>query len=123
MSSEDRISHEAFSGRSKLSGLSRRCIVTLLSDVPICAVTDNLGTGTHLSGFPTHQDLIGFHGIIPKMMNRKRLQHVADTMCQMFCGWRLIESKPNLVNLGSGILEIDAITGQCVFQGKSIGRL
>jgi hypothetical protein len=44
-------------------------------------------------------------------------------MCQMFCGWRLIESKPNLVNLGSGILEIDAITGQCVFQGKSIGRL
>ena len=56
-------------------------------------------------------------------MNRKRLQHVADTMCQMFCGWRLIESKPNLMNLGSGILEIDAISGQCLFQGKSIGQL
>ena len=56
-------------------------------------------------------------------MRRKRLQHAADTMCQMFCGWRLIESKPNLLNLGSGTLEIDAITGQCHFQGKSIGQL
>jgi hypothetical protein len=41
----------------------------------------------------------------------------------MFCGWRLIESKPNLVNLGSGTLEIDAITGQCLFQDKSIDQL
>jgi hypothetical protein len=40
----------------------------------------------------------------------------------MFCGWRLIESKPNLVNLGSGTLEIDAITGQSLFQGKSIDQ-
>jgi hypothetical protein len=56
-------------------------------------------------------------------MHRKRLQHVADTMCQMFCGWRLIESKPNLLKLGSGTLEIDAITGQCVFQGKTTGPL
>ena len=56
-------------------------------------------------------------------MRRKRLQHVADTMCQMFCGWRLIDSKPNLVKLGSGTLEIDAITGQCVFQGRTIAQL
>ena len=56
-------------------------------------------------------------------MQRKRLQHVADTMCQMFCGWRLNESKPNLVNLRSGTLELDAITGRCVFQGKTIGQL
>jgi hypothetical protein len=56
-------------------------------------------------------------------MHRKRLQHVADTMCQMFCGWRLIGSKPNLVDLGSGTLEIDAITGQCFFQGQIIGQL
>jgi len=56
-------------------------------------------------------------------MRRKRLQHAADTMCQMFCGWRLIGSKPSLVNLGSGTLEIDAITGQCLFQGKNIGPL
>jgi hypothetical protein len=27
------------------------------------------------------------------------------------------------VNLGSGTLEIDVITGQCLFQGKSIGQL
>jgi hypothetical protein len=68
-------------------------------------------------------DLAGFCGIIPKTIHVKRLQHVADTMCQMFCGWRLIESKPNLVNLGSGTLEIDAITGQCLFQGKSFEQL
>jgi hypothetical protein len=60
---------------------------------------------------------------MPKTMRRKRLQHVADTMCQMFCGWRLIGSKPNLVNLGSGTLEIDAITGQCSFQGQIIDQL
>ena len=41
----------------------------------------------------------------------------------MFCGWRLIGSKPNLVDLGSGTLEIDAITGQCFFQGQIIDQL
>jgi hypothetical protein len=41
----------------------------------------------------------------------------------MFCGWRLIGSKLNLAKLGSGTLEIDAITGQCLFQGKTIGQL
>jgi hypothetical protein len=41
----------------------------------------------------------------------------------MFCGWRLIQSKPNLLELGSGSLEMDAITGQCVFQGKPTGKL
>jgi len=41
----------------------------------------------------------------------------------MFCGWRLIKSKPSLLTLGSGTLEIDAITGQCVFQGKTISQL
>ena len=56
-------------------------------------------------------------------MRRKRLQHVADTMCQMFCGWRLIGSKPNLVDLGSGTLEIDAITGECLFAGRIIEQL
>ena len=56
-------------------------------------------------------------------MHRKRLQHVADTMCQMLCGWRFNVSKPNLLNLGSGTLEIDAITGHCDFQGKRIGQL
>ena len=44
-------------------------------------------------------------------------------MSQMFCGWRLVGSKPSLLKLGSGTLEIDAITGQCLFQGKTIGQL
>jgi hypothetical protein len=43
-------------------------------------------------------------------------------MCQMFCGWRLVGSKPNLVKLGSGILEIDAISGKCLFQGRTIDQ-
>jgi hypothetical protein len=41
----------------------------------------------------------------------------------MFCGWRLIGSKPNLVKLGSGTLEINAVTGECLYQGKQIGQL
>src|SRR6202045_5267166 len=56
-------------------------------------------------------------------MRGKLLQHAAETMCQLFCGWRLIESKPNLLKLGSGTLEIDAITGQCIYQGKATGQL
>jgi hypothetical protein len=44
-------------------------------------------------------------------------------MCQMFCGWRVIGSKPNLVDLGTGTLEIDAITGKCFFQGRIIDQL
>jgi hypothetical protein len=56
-------------------------------------------------------------------MRTKRLQHAADTMCRMFCGWRLMQSKPNLLKLGSGSLEIDAITGKYVFQGKPTGQL
>src|SRR5271155_4719419 len=56
-------------------------------------------------------------------MRRKRLQHAADTICQMFCGWRLVESKPSLLKLGPGTLEIDAITGQCCFDGKTTGQL
>jgi hypothetical protein len=41
----------------------------------------------------------------------------------MFCGWRLIGSKPNLVDLGSGTLEIDAISGECFFAGRIIEQL
>jgi hypothetical protein len=41
----------------------------------------------------------------------------------MFCGWRLVSSKPSLLALGSGTLEIDAITGQCRFDGKTIDQL
>lgn len=41
----------------------------------------------------------------------------------MFCGWRLITSKPRLVHLGSGTLEVDAISGKCFFQGEYIEQL
>jgi hypothetical protein len=51
-------------------------------------------------------------------MYRKRLQNVADNLCQIFCGWRQMKSKPMLVELGSGILEIDVLTGQCMFEDK-----
>jgi hypothetical protein len=71
----------------------------------------------------SHSEIARFHGIIAKTMRSKRLQYVADAMCQMFCGWRLIGSKPNMVQLGSGTLEIDAITGRCLFQGKTIAQL
>ena len=38
----------------------------------------------------------------------------------MFCGWRLNASKPLLVELGSGTLEIDVLTGQCAFQKATV---
>jgi len=56
-------------------------------------------------------------------MRRKRLKHVADTLCQMFCGWRQIFSKPQLVQLGNGRLEIDALTGSCSFNGTPIDQV
>jgi len=56
-------------------------------------------------------------------MRRKRLQHVADTICHMFCGWRLINCKPQLVELGSGTLRIDVLSGSCFFGGKPIPQL
>ena len=56
-------------------------------------------------------------------MRRKRLQHVADTLCHMFCGWRLINSYRDLERLGSGLLSIDALSGQCSFNGSPIEQL
>ena len=56
-------------------------------------------------------------------MRRKRLQHIADTLCHILCGWRQIEDKPRLVELGSGTLEIDAISGACAFNGSPISPL
>jgi hypothetical protein len=41
----------------------------------------------------------------------------------MFCGWRLINSKPELVKLGSGTLSIDALTGNCYFNRQPIEQL
>jgi hypothetical protein len=65
-------------------------------------------------------ELIGF---VPKSMCRKRLQNMADNICRMFCGWRLSISKPMLVELGSGTLEIDVLTGACMFQNNPAVQL
>src|SRR5262245_54257620 len=41
----------------------------------------------------------------------------------MLCGWRQIQDKPRLVELGSGILKIDALSGECSFNGSPISPL
>ena len=56
-------------------------------------------------------------------MRRKRLQHSADVLCQMFCGWRLLFSLPTVEQLGSGLLEVDVLARSCSFNGQSITRL
>ncbi len=56
-------------------------------------------------------------------MRRKRLKHATDILCHMFCGWRLINCKPDLVKLGSGTITIDALSGHCEFNEASIPEL
>ena len=56
-------------------------------------------------------------------MRRKRFQHMADTLCHMFCGWRQIADKPRLVALGSGAISIDALRGTARFNGTLLDDL
>ncbi len=56
-------------------------------------------------------------------MRRKRLQHVADTLCHMFCGWQLMFSYATLEHLGSGSLTLNAKTGACTFNDRPIASL
>jgi len=56
-------------------------------------------------------------------MPRNVLKNAADTLCRMFCGWRLMSSKNRLVERGSGVLEIDVLTGECFFDEKQIRKL
>ena len=56
-------------------------------------------------------------------MGRKRLNHAADTLCDMFCGWRLANSYRGLEQLGSGRLEIDVLRAACRFNGQEIDTL
>ena len=56
-------------------------------------------------------------------MRRKRLQHAADILCQMFCGWRLINSYRELERLGSGRWRINALTEQCLHNGIAVKSL
>jgi hypothetical protein len=56
-------------------------------------------------------------------VRRKRLQHAADMLCRMFCGWRLANSYRSLASHGTGTLRIDALTGSCAFEGVGIESL
>jgi len=56
-------------------------------------------------------------------MRRKRLKHAADTLCHMFCGWRLANSYSDIEMLGSGTLSIDALTGDSTFNESPTGEL
>lgn len=57
------------------------------------------------------------------MLRRKRLKHSVDTFCRMFCGWRLVNSYAEIESLGTGILEIDALTGDATFNGNTSSAL
>ncbi len=48
------------------------------------------------------------------------MQHVADTLCYMFCGWRLVNSYQELELLHSGTLVIDVRTEACRFEGRDL---
>jgi hypothetical protein len=56
-------------------------------------------------------------------MRKKRLQHIADIFCHMFCGWQTFFDYNQIVNLGSGRLDIDVLTGICNFNGERIEQL
>ena len=56
-------------------------------------------------------------------MRRKRLNHSAETLCAMFCGWRLMNSYKELQELGSGMLEIDVLNLRCHFNGEPVKPL
>ena len=56
-------------------------------------------------------------------MRRKRLQHAAHIACRMLCGWRLQNDQKALTGLGSGTLEIDLMTEDCLYNGGSIEPL
>ena len=56
-------------------------------------------------------------------MRRKRLKHIADNLCHMFCGWQTFFDYNELVKLGNGRLKIDALSGQCIFNETSIEPL
>jgi len=41
----------------------------------------------------------------------------------MFCGWRLDASRQLLIELGSGTIEIDLLSGDCSFNGTAIPQV
>ena len=49
-------------------------------------------------------------------MKRKRLQHIADILPQMFMGWRLANDLDQLVELGNGEYAFDLLANEVVEQ-------
>ena len=56
-------------------------------------------------------------------MKLKRLNHAAQNICQIFCGWRLNPSLQRIAELGSGVLDIDVLSGRCIFNGNPVESL
>jgi hypothetical protein len=54
-------------------------------------------------------------------VKRRRLKHTAHVLCEMFHGWR--NSWEKVASLGDGTLNINALTADCTFDGKSIETL
>ena len=53
-------------------------------------------------------------------MKRNRYQHIANVLCEMFCGWQLHPDYRRLTELGSGELDIDLLQAGCRHNGVSI---
>src|SRR3989442_596680 len=56
-------------------------------------------------------------------MRRKVLKNTAHTLCHMFRGWQLLGDYRTLTELGSGVLEIDVLSGQCYHRASPIPKL
>ncbi len=56
-------------------------------------------------------------------MRRKVLKNTAYTLCHMFRGWQLLGDYLTLTRLGSGTLEIDVHSGQCLHGAAPIPTL
>lgn len=56
-------------------------------------------------------------------VQRKRLQHHADTLCHMFCGWQLGPDYKALTGMGSGALTIEVLQGTCMHNGADVEPL
>ncbi|MFB3896754.1 MAG: hypothetical protein ACE14V_10675 [bacterium] len=56
-------------------------------------------------------------------MKRKRLQHMADTLCHKFCGTDIFFDYNTLLSLGNGEIKIDVRSGKCFFNHEPIRQL
>lgn len=56
-------------------------------------------------------------------MRRKRLQHISDTLCHIFCGWETFFDYHDLLKLGNGALRINVVDGSCYFNETKIPKL